>query len=51
MGRALLFMTIFLLRRTLGMMIGIVVYGILGRGAAGRRAMFGIRMLRRITRL
>ncbi|SMY09644.1 hypothetical protein [Flavimaricola marinus] len=50
MVRALVWITIALCRRLLGLMIAVVVYSILGRGPAGRRAMLGIRILRRITR-
>lgn len=50
MMRALVWITIMLTRRLLGLLIALVVFAILGRGTAGRSTVWGIRILRRITR-
>ena len=49
--RWLLWLSIFVLRRVLGMLMLVVLRAILGRGPAARGTLTTMRLLRRVTRL
>ncbi|MDG1117264.1 MAG: hypothetical protein P8N72_09065 [Flavimaricola sp.] len=50
MAKFLLMFTTLLFRRTIGLVIGVVITAILGRGQRARRTRQGVNLVRRLTR-
>ncbi len=50
MAKFLLMLTTLLLRRTIGLVIGVVITAILGRGQTACRTRQGVNLVRRLTR-